>query len=100
MDEEILDEYYRHLCGKYRSKQTRNNYHKFVSLFLRWLSVEKNKTYKDLKPEDTQDYKMFCLDHYKINGNVGRLNAINNFVEYLEKPNLRLTVQNLCKSIN
>jgi len=92
MNEKILDEYHRHLCGKYRSKQTRKNYYKFVKLFLKWLQTKKNKTYKKLTPVDTQDYKAYCLDRYKINGNVGRLNAINNFVDnFLQKPKLRVT---------
>jgi len=92
MNEEIINKYYRYLCGKYRSNQTRDNFLKFAKLFLKWLSAEKNKNYKDLKPCDTQEYKAFCLDHYKINGNVGRLNGINNFVDYLGKPELRVTV--------
>ena len=92
MNEEIINKYYRYLRGKYRSNQTRDNFLKFAKLFLKWLSAEKNKNYKDLKPCDTQEYKAFCLDHYKINGNVGRLNGINNFVDYLGKPELRVTV--------
>lgn len=91
MNKKILDEYYRYLCGKYRSKETRKNYYKFIRIFLDWLSIEKKKTYKELKPTDTQEYKAYCLDHYKINGNVGRLNAINNFVVFLNKPKLRIT---------
>ena len=91
MNEKILERYYRNLCGKYRSKETRKNYHKFAKKFLEWLSTEKNKNYENLISDDTQDYRAYCLDHYKINGNVIRLNAINNFVGFLGRRDLRIT---------
>ena len=81
MNTEILDKYWEYLRQKYRSKSTKYNYHRFVRLFLNWLQENKGKTYEDLTPRDTKEYKAFCLETYKVNGNVGRLNAINNFVD-------------------
>jgi integrase len=92
MNEEILEKYYRHLCGKYRSKHTRQNNLKYTRCFLQWLQQEKNKTYIEITPDDTMDYKIYCYDNFKQNGNVGRLNGLNNFVDgFLNKPDLRVT---------
>jgi len=91
MNEQILDRYRQHLRGKYRHRNTQKNNHKYAKIFLRWLREEKEKSYKDLIPNDTKDYKAFCLENYEINGNVGRLNGINNFVEFLGRPELRIT---------
>jgi len=50
------------------------------------------KTYGELNSDDTYSYKIYCIDNYKINGNVARLNAINNFTDgFLLKPDLRIT---------
>lgn len=84
----ILDVYWQFLRRKYRSDHTRKNNIKFVKLFLKWIAETKSKNIEELTSDDTQDYKAFCLETYKINGNVGRLNAINNFVDdFLKKPN-------------
>ncbi len=88
----ILDAYWQFLRRKYRSDHTRKNNIKFVKLFLKWISETKSKNLEELTTDDTQDYKAFCLETYKINGNVGRLNAINNFVDdFLKKPELKIT---------
>jgi len=95
MDEEILEKYWQYLRREYRKENTRKNYYKFVKYFLEWLWKTKHKTYEELTPEDTQDYRAFCLENYKTNGNVGRLNAINNFVDkFLHRPKLRVSVPN------
>lgn len=92
MNEEILEKYWQHLRRKYRNNNTRLNNYKYAKKFLRWLKEKKDKKYDQLTSEDTQDYKAFCLEHYKVNGNVGRLNGINNFVDgFLQKPELRVT---------
>jgi len=89
---DILDEYWQYLRRKYHCENTRINNHKFAQLFLKWLQEEKHKTYRDMTPDDTKDYKAFCLEHYKINGNVGRLNGINNFVDgFLGRTELRVS---------
>lgn len=88
----ILDVYWQFLRRKYRSDHTRKNNLKFLKLFLKWIAETKSKNIEELVQDDTQDYKAFCLETYKINGNVGRLNAINNFVDdFLKKPELRIT---------
>lgn len=88
----ILEIYWQFLRRKYRSDHTRKNNLKFVKFFLKWIAETKSKNLEDLTPDDTQDYKAFCLETYKINGNVGRLNAINNFVDdFLKRPELRIT---------
>lgn len=89
----ILDVYWQFLRRKYRSRHTRRNNMKFVRLFLKWLAEVKSKNVEELTSDDTWDYRVFCLENYKINGNVGRLSAINNFVDvFLKKPELRVTV--------
>ena len=93
MNEEILDKYYSHLRQKYRKHHTRRNNYKFTRLFLKWILENKGKTYLEIEFDDMQDYKAFCNDNYKVNGNVGRLSAVNNFVsDFLEKPELRVSV--------
>ena len=73
-------------------KNTRDNYVKFIQYFLEWLKKNKGKTYENLTPEDTKDYKAFCMENYKVNGNVSRLNSVNNFVdEFLGRAELRIT---------
>jgi len=92
MDEEILEEYWQHLRGKYRNQHTRENNYKFASLFLKWMEQEKGKSFNMLAREDTKEYKAFCLENYKVNGNVARLNSINNFVDdFLKRPEMRVT---------
>lgn len=92
MNTEILNKYMEHLRQKYRKKSTRTNNLKYASIFLNWLDKTKQKTYKELMPQDTKDYKAFCLDNYKVNGNVGRLNSMNNFVDgFLGRSELRVT---------
>ena len=92
MNTEILQKYWEYLRQEYQKQHTRENYYKFARLFLRWLEETKGKTVKNLTAKDTRDYKAYCLETYKVNGNVGRLNALNNFVDdFLHKPKLRIT---------
>ena len=91
MDEKIMEEYQQYLRGKYRNQNTRTNNYKFAKLFLGWLREEKGKTYKQINPDDTKDYKAFCLETYDVNGNVARLNSINNFLDdFLRRSELRV----------
>lgn len=93
MDEEILEQYWQYLRQKYRKENTRYNCYKFAKYFLTWLRETEHKTYEELTPEDMGKYRAFCLENYKTNGNVGRLNAINIFVcEFLNRPELRISV--------
>ena len=93
MNKEIMEKYQQHLRGKYRNINTRKNNYKFAKLFLRWVEEEKGKTCSQLTPDDTKDYKAFCLETYEVNGNVARLNSINNFLDdFFKRPELRVTV--------
>ncbi len=88
----ILEEYQKYLRGKYRNRNTRKNNYKFAKLFLGWVQEEKVKTYDQITADDTKDYKAYCLETYKVNGNVARLNSINNFLDdFLKRPELRVT---------
>jgi len=92
MNEETLEKYNQHLRGKYRNNNTRENNYKFAKLFLRWVEEEKEKPCGQLTMDDTKNYKAFCLETYEVNGNVARLNSINNFVDdFLKRPELRVT---------
>jgi hypothetical protein len=62
----LLDSYWQFLRRKYRSDHTRKNNIKFVKLFLKWIADTKSKTMEELTLEDTQDYKAFCLETYKL----------------------------------
>jgi len=91
MNEKIMEEYQQYLRGKYRNSNTRKNNYKFAKLFLRWTEEEKGKTCGQFTPDDTKDYKAFCLETYEVNGNVARLNSINNFLDdFLKRPELRV----------
>jgi site-specific recombinase XerD len=92
MDTEILDKYKEYLRQNYKKQGTKKSYYRYVHLFLKWLYETIGKTAEELTPKDTKDYKAYCLEKYKTNSNVGRLNVVNNFVdEFLHKPNLRIT---------
>jgi integrase/recombinase XerD len=92
MTEDILDAYARFLRREYRKENTQSNYHRFTRAFLHWIQTNKHKNHTELTSEDTKDYKTYCVEQYSINGNVARLNAVNNFVdEFLGKPELRIT---------
>jgi integrase/recombinase XerD len=93
MKQEILEQYKRYLLQHYRKVHTWKNYHRFTGYFLNWLMDVKGKTYKQLTKSEMDDYKAFCLQNYKTNGNVGRLSAVNNFVDdFLGKPKLRVKI--------
>jgi len=93
MNEEILEKFHKHLRGKYHKQSSIDNNYKFAKQLLDWIKKEKGKTYKDITKDDITDYKIYCLETFKINGNVARLNSVNNFlVKYLERPELRVTV--------
>lgn len=93
MTQEILEKYKGFLLQNYRKVHTWKNYYRFTGYFLNWLKEVKGKTYRQLTKSDMNDYKAFCLQRYKTNGNVGRLSAVNNFVDdFLKKPKLRVTI--------
>jgi hypothetical protein len=92
MNGDILDKYIEYLHQEYRKKGTRTNKIGYARCFLRWLEQTKEKSYENLTPQDTKDFKVYCLEHYKQNGNVGRLNALNTFVDgFLDRSELRVT---------
>jgi hypothetical protein len=92
MNGDILIKYMEYLRQEYRKKSTRTNKIGYARCFLRWLEETKGKSYRDLTSQDTRDFKAYCLENYKQNGNVGRLNALNTFVDgFLGKPELRVT---------
>ena len=89
---DVMEEYQQYLRVKYRNQNTRKNNYKFAKLFLSWVQDEKGKTLDQLTPDDTKDYKAYCLETYEVNGNVARLNSINNFLDdFLKRPELRVT---------
>ena len=99
MNEEIIEKYWQHLRREYRKENTRSNYFRFVKAFIKWMEENKGKDVEQITPEDTKDYKAYCNERYAVNGNVGRLNAINNFVdEFLHRPEFRITVPKSVKT--
>jgi site-specific recombinase XerD len=86
---EIMEKYKQYLRGKYRKSHTRKNYYRFVNDFQEWLGETKGKSIEELKPEDTRDYRAYCQEKYSVNGNVGRISALNNFTgKFLERNEL------------
>ena len=90
MYEDILQAYKNR--QEYRKKHTRRNYYRHVKAFLQWIKENKGKkNTEDVQPVDTAEYKAFCMDTYEVNGNVGRLNGLNNFVaKFLGRKELRV----------
>jgi len=88
---QILKEYKEYLRGEYprtgtKVGHTQKNYHRFTKNFLEWIEENKNKTYKELTADDVQKYRVYCMEKYMQNGNVGRLSAVNNFtIKFLKK---------------
>jgi len=87
----ILDEYQQYLRREYprtatKVGHTQRNYHRFTRQFLEWIEDNKHKDYSELTKKDLQDYRTFCQEKYKQNGNVARLSAVNNFtLKFLKK---------------
>jgi integrase len=99
MNEMIIETYNKYLRREYRKDNTRNNYFRFAKDFLKWIKKNKGKTYKQLTPDDTKDYKSYCQETFKVNGNVSRLNSVNNFVDkFLQRDELRITVPKSVKA--
>ena len=93
MSEKIMIEYKQYLRGKYRKSHTRKNYYRFVNNFQDWLSETKGKDIDELKPEDTHEYRTYCQEKFTVNGNVGRLSAVNNFTgKFLGREDLLIHV--------
>lgn len=92
--EQALQEYKRYLHREYRKGSTRRNYHRFAEQALEWIGKNKGKhSIEELTAEDTGDFKAWCVDRYKVNGNVGRLHALNNFTcKFLGRKDLRVSV--------
>lgn len=89
MNEEVMKKYQKYLRGRYRKSHTRKNYYRFVNDFQEWLYDTKEKDIEELTPEDTRDYRAYCQEKYSVNGNVGRLSALNNFTgKFLERKDL------------
>lgn len=97
-NEHILEKYKENLRREYPRTETKvghtqYNYYRFTRLFLAWIETNKHKDYSELTLEDLQEYRTYCLENYKQNGNVGRLSAVNNFtVKFLKREELRIPV--------
>lgn len=90
-NEHILEEYQHYLRREYPRTETKvghtqRNYHRFTRQFLEWIEANKHKDYSELTNEDLQEYRTYCQETYKQNGNVIRLSAVNNFtLKFLKK---------------
>ena len=90
-----MEEYQQYLRGKYRKTHTQKNYYRFVNDFQEWLGETKGKSIEELKPEDTHEYRVYCIEKYSVNGNVGRLSALNNFTgKFLGREDLLINAPN------
>ena len=98
VNEEKLEEYKKYLRCEYPRRgtkvgHTQKHYYRFTRYFLKWIEENKNKTYNEITSKDLQDYRIYCLEKYKQNGNVCRLNAVKNFtVKFLGRKKLKIPV--------
>lgn len=93
MDEEILKKYKKYLRREYHKRTTKGNYYRCATYFLQWVWENRHKRWDQLRSEDTQAYKAYCQETFMTNGNVSRLNVVNNFVDkFLGKPELRVSI--------
>jgi hypothetical protein len=92
--DQVLIDYEKYLRREYRKDSTRRNYRRFAEEALEWISCNTGtNTIEGLSNDHIGDYKTWCLDRYKINGNVGRLHALNNFTcKFLGRTELRVSV--------
>ena len=92
--EQALHEYQKYLSRNYRKKTTQRNYYKSVKKALHWFKEHKNITDSDtVTREDLEDWRAYCNEHYKQNGNVSRFNALNNFfVHFQGKKDYKISV--------
>lgn len=92
--DQALHAYQNYLSRNYRKKTTRKNYYKSVKKALHWLTENKHITDSDMVTrEDLEDWRAYCNEHYKQNGNVSRFNALNNFfVHFQGKKTHRIPV--------
>lgn len=97
-NEKKLEEYRKYLRREYPRTETKvghtqYNYHRFTRQFLEWIEINKQKDYSELTLEDLQEYRAYCQEKFKQNGNVGRLSAVNNFTgKFLKRKELRIPV--------
>lgn len=88
MNEEILEEYQRHLRREYRKSRTAYNYYIFLKLFLQWI----NKSAQDLTKEDLLKWKEYIIHTYQPNGNIRRVSSVNRFLRWIGKEEFKLPV--------
>jgi len=91
---QALQEYERYLAREYRKKSTRHNYCRFTKQALDWLKKNRGKRDIDeITPEDTGEYKAWCIEKFAVNGNVSRLWALNHFTcRFLKRGELGISV--------
>jgi len=89
-----LQIYMKYLAREYRNKNTRRNYYRFTKQALEWINKHRGKNDTDnITPEDTGEYRAWCIEKFKINGNVSRLWALNHFTRtILKKEELGVSV--------
>ena len=82
----ILQGYKNYLCGRYRKQRTIKNYYEEAKQFLKHL----NKNPKNLTKQDIEQYRIHIYQKYSRNTITIKLCSLNHFLEYLEKPELRV----------
>ena len=88
MNEEIINQYRQHLCGRYRKKRTAHNYYIFTRQALQWI----NKPIEQLTKEDLLKWREHIIHKYMPNGNARRVSSVNNFLTWAKKKKLKIPV--------
>lgn len=88
MNEKILEEYQRHLRGKYRKKRTAINYQFYVEQGLGWIG----KPVEDVEKDDLIGWREYLINTYMPNGNARRVSSMNHFLKWYGREDLKIPV--------
>jgi len=88
MNEKILQKYKDHLHGKYDKINTIRASYYPVTYLLKYL----NKPINKLTEEDLLHWKAHINKHYKQNSRARLISSVNQFLRYINKPELKLSV--------
>lgn len=76
LPQDILNQYYKYLCGEYRKKLTIANYYSCAKRFLAY-------THNRINKENIQQWKIYANNHYRRIGSLNsNINAINVFLKW------------------
>jgi len=85
---DIMEEYQNYLRGKYRKRNTIYGYYEYAKLFLNYV----DKDIDEINKDDLKKWHIYITDRYEVNGNIKRIQAVNDFFRWLGKDDLTLPI--------